>query len=266
MDEVQNAKSVEKKPREQILMLGDVGAGKTFQFRTLKGKKFAYLFDPNAAATLAGSDIDYLEFLPDREDLDILTKRLKKDEQGAVGDKSKTVKPEPRTFLKWEADWTERYQSGFFDKYNWLMFDSLTAFSDVIMDRVQFLNNSLGKQPEQPDYSGEMTTMRNNLRIATSLCNLYCTAHVEAHRDEVTGKVFSRLVVTGKNRLRLPLLFSNIFGASCEVVEGKPQYQIVTVRSKDIPIARTTRKLSPSELVTCNMAADLVGQGLGKWF
>ena len=58
MQEVSNTKDPESGNRK-VMAIGPVGVGKTTQERTLPGKKFAYLFDPNARESLQGSDIDY---------------------------------------------------------------------------------------------------------------------------------------------------------------------------------------------------------------
>ena len=53
-----NAKDSHAKVAHKILILGKTGSGKTTQFLTLPGKKFIYLFDPNAILTLQdGSDL-----------------------------------------------------------------------------------------------------------------------------------------------------------------------------------------------------------------
>ena len=46
-----------------FLMLGPTGSGKTSQLLTLPGKKFAYLFDPNAILSLRGHDITMKNFI-----------------------------------------------------------------------------------------------------------------------------------------------------------------------------------------------------------
>ena len=73
-----NAKDAEVSPVESILAIGTTGVGKTTQFLTLPGKKFIYLFDPNALRSLAGHDVDYEEFRIDSMDLDLSVKSLKK--------------------------------------------------------------------------------------------------------------------------------------------------------------------------------------------
>jgi len=78
-----NAKDAELSSQTSIFALGEIGAGKTSQIATLPGRKFAYLFDPNALNSLSGHDVDYEEYNVNAMDLDLSIKSLKKD----VGDK-----------------------------------------------------------------------------------------------------------------------------------------------------------------------------------
>ena len=56
-----------------ICNVGGTGSGKTLGLLTLPGKKFDYIFDPNALKTLRGHDVDYETFIPEHLDLDAVT-------------------------------------------------------------------------------------------------------------------------------------------------------------------------------------------------
>src|SRR3989304_5664694 len=60
------ARDVIERPGRKIFVLGSTGSGKTTQFLTLPGKKFMYLFDPNAILSIKGYDVDYEELLLDK--------------------------------------------------------------------------------------------------------------------------------------------------------------------------------------------------------
>lgn len=240
--------------------VGGIGVGKTTQFLTLPGKKFAYLFDPHAADTLRGSDVDIEEFIPDITDIDLSVKTLKK----GVADKSE-FKKEPTTYVEWEEDFEKKYTSKFFDRYNWIMMDSHTTFSEIVMDRVQHLNQRLGKQPEQADWAAEMNTCKNVYRVMSTLSGLYVTVHTESYRDELTGKVSGKLMMTGRSRFRIPLRFAHIFGFKTDTdSKGAPIWVMRTVVDREFNTIRTSiHGLAPEEDVTLDVAKPLVGQGLG---
>jgi hypothetical protein len=140
-----NTKDLGEDTQLRFLLCGYPGSGKTTQALTLPGKKFAYVFDPNALQALRGADIDYEIFLPDAQDVDLSAKTLK----SGIGDKPRRRK-EPLTYMNWEKDFDDKYDSGFFDNYDWVVFDSFTNFLDIIMDRFFILmvawGNSLSKR------------------------------------------------------------------------------------------------------------------------
>lgn len=262
MEKVKNAS--EPQPSSiRLLVVGPLGVGKTTQFLTLPGKKFAYLFDPNARQSLQGHDVDYVEFVPDIQDVSLSIQTLKKD----VKDKD-TRRKAPQTYLNWETDFEERLEADFFKDYDWLSFDGLTTFSEIIMDRVQYLNQRLGKHPEQADYTAEMNAMKNIFRTATNIgVNLYATAHTEVHRDEEISKTYAQLVMTGRNRVRVPMRFTQIYALEAEKgAKGVQEWLCYTVPDRNHPALRTTVKnLAPVEPVNIDWAKSPIGQGLGRF-
>jgi len=263
---VHNTKDLTSSPIN-ILACAPVGAGKTTQILTLPGKKFLYIFDPNTLPSLEGHDVDYRTFVPDITDLDISAKTLKVDKSTGkvVGDRPKGGRlPEPTTYRDFEDDYTSRLDAGFFNKYDWLCFDSITTLSEIILDRIQWLNGRLGKHPEQADYTAEMAAVRNVIRCASGMtaCNLYVTGHVETIKDDSTGKTFNQPLITGRNRIRVPMRFSQIYA-----LEGKDGgYSCQTQSDRWYPFLRTNIKnLKPVEDITLDWKMDLTKQGLGRF-
>lgn len=265
MRPVQNVSTTENLARTQILAVGPLGSGKTTAFRTLPGKKFIYIFDPNGRVALGNDDIDFLEFIPSVDELDMSVKPLSAKKPA---DKVTTKKrSEPRTYVDWYEDFVERCESGFFGAYDWVGLDSLTTLSECIMDRVQFLNGRLGKQPEQADYAAEMTSMRGAIRALSSLTNFYCTGHVETVKNDITGRISNELLITGKNKARLPVRFAHIFGFTADRSEkGEVVFQVRTIHDRSNPYCRTPFQLKAIEDVTLDFNRPLEGQGIGAWF
>jgi hypothetical protein len=260
MHELKNAATSTDRIRHSIMLVGGIGAGKTTTGTSLIGKKFWYLFDPNARAAIGlDKSSDYIEFIPDSPDeLDLGVKTLK----AGVGDKV-AVKAEPRAYIEWEKDFTERRREKFFDQYQWIIFDSATAFQDIIYDRVMFLGGRLGKHPEQADHTAQMNLFRQDMRAAATLTNFCCTAHVETEKDGLEGRIYGRILMTGKNRLRVPSLFSHIFATEYDAETKK--YVIYTKPTRMHPVVRTSiPNLQPIEDVTMDLNKPREGQGLGR--
>lgn len=231
-----NAKDATVSDQHKILLVGGPGVGKTSQVITLPGKKFLYAFDPNVVASIRGHDVEYEEFVPSIDDLDLSVKTLKKD----VGDKT-TRKVQPKTYLRWEEDFERRVEEGFFNSVDWLILDSFTTWSETIMDRVQFLAGRLGKHPEQADWTSQMATITNVFRVITNLpCNFLCTAHSEIKMNDDTKKVYGQIMMTGRLRLRLPLLFTEIFACHCTSDAKGIGYQIQTRPDRENPVVRSS--------------------------
>lgn len=224
----------------RFLMMGGTGSGKTTQFLTLPGKKFLYIFDPNALASIEGYDVDYEEFAADITDVDIAIKTLKGD--GPKDTSSRKISPQ--TYINWEKHFESKWDSGFFDSYSWIGFDSFTLFLELVMDRILFLNQRTGKQPEQADWAAQVNTVGNVFRVFSSRkrTGIYCTAHLDERQDELTKRIFFRPMMTGRLRIRVPLLFNNVLVCHADETPKGPEWYVQTRPDKLYPTVRTSLK------------------------
>lgn len=252
-----------------ILAVGGIGRGKTTALRTLPGRKFLYVFDPNAVKSLEGDEsIDYVEFIPDHTDIAMAVQSIASDPAKARKVKPRDVKP--KTYTEFEDDYHDRVDSKFFADYDWIAFDSITSLLEIIMDRLLWINRRVGKQPQQDDWAGQINTMKNLFRVAahpTMGCNIFATAHTDLDRDELSGAIYGKLLVTGRLRVRLPMLFSDIFEMEAYTSKGKAAFTVRTKPDRRHPVVRTTLKeCDLVEDVTVDWTKDPVGQGLGRLF
>ena len=253
-----NALEASKITTHKILMLGDTGSGKTTQFLTLPGKKYCYIFDPNALLSMRGYDVDYDEYLPDT--IGAAAGSLSKGK----GDKSIATRSD--AYQLFETQFNNRLQDGFFNKYDWIGFDGATTLLDLIMDRVLTINGRFGSWPNQDDYGPVMIAFTNICRNMTAMGkSIYMTGHLETKQDQVTNKIQTRPMMTGRLIHKIPLLFSDIFATDTVLDDkGKPSYRIQTVPDSMMRTIRTCIKgLEPFENVTVDFTKDPVGQGLG---
>lgn len=233
--------------------------GKTTQFLTLPGKKFMYLFDPNARLSLRGHDVEFEEFMPDRINLSVqpLSKNVKGD---------KTTSHASTMYTEWEKDFDTKMKDGFFDQFDWLGMDSCTTFLDLIMDRILTLNGRYGTWPHQDDWGPQMIAFKNVVRAWTSMNKgIYFTGHLETKQDDNTKRIWEKPMMTGRLRDQIPLLFSDIFTLETETdKDGKPIYLLSTVNSRNQQFIRTSiRGLDPKQDVTIDWKEPVEGQGLG---
>jgi len=238
-----------------------MGSGKTAQILTLPRPTFAYIFDPNSLLTLRGHDIEYAQFLPNDLNLDVVS--LKKGEGGLHKRGPQVMKQKVTGYENWEKDFDSRD----FSKYNSIAIDTATTFLDLIMDYVLQINGRPGQWPEQDDYGPQMVTFTNCIRTFASLGKtLICNGHYEVWQDRKTQRTTRQLMMTGRLRTKIPLLFSDVFYCEATADEkGQPVYTVQTVKDKDIPAARCSfTGLNAIENVTLDYNADLENQGLGN--
>ncbi len=254
-----NANTAMATAKHKYLMLGDTGGGKTTQFLTLPGKKFMYLFDPNALLSIRGHDVDYEEFLPDN--LNLSVRSLSKDRGDKLTNYSSDV------YLQWQKDFDKKLQEGFFEPYDNIGIDSATTLLDLAMDRVLSINGRGGSWPQQDDYGPQMVLFTNICRTLASLNKtIYMTGHLETKQDELTKRIFRGPMMTGRLKTKIPLLFSDIFICDADNDgNGKITYRLNTVPDRITTTVRNSFKgLKPFEDVTLDFSKPLEGQGLGK--
>ncbi len=253
-----NAKDAHAHTGRKFLLLGDTGGGKTTQFLTFPGRKFAYLFDPNAILSLQGHDLEYEEFLPDRLNLSI--KSLSKGKGDSITNYANTL------YNEWEKDFNDKLKSGYFDNIDAILFDSATTLLDLIMDRTLTVNGRAGSWPQQDDYGPQMLAFQSICRSLTSMGKLVVmTGHVEMKQDELTKRIYRTPMMTGRLKTKIPLLFSDIY--LCEGTndgKGVTKHVIQTVPDRTMTNVRCTIKgLNPVEDVTIDWKKPVVGQGIG---
>lgn len=255
-----NAKDATGIQNHRFLILGPTGSGKTSQILTLPGRKFIYLFDPNALLSLRGNDVEYEQFLPTQLSMDV--RSLSRDNKKS--DKLMATKGS-EVYLDWEKDFESKIDSGFFDNFDVIGLDSCTTFLDLIMDRILTINGRPGQFPGQDDYPPQMVAFTNVMRTLNGLGKMiYVTGHLKTDQHELTKKILRQPMMTGQLREKIPLLFSDVLVTSAENDgKGNISYTIQTVADREV-IARTSIKgLNPVEDVTLDWSKPLDNQGLG---
>ena len=261
-----NTRDAETPAYRRFLVVGENGAGKSALIWSLPGKKFGYIFDPNALATLRGLDMDYEAFMPD---IDEVQMGLPGFNQGAKKDKIGKVQG-PTAYNDW-AEHYNKHGEEFFTtgKYDWLVIDSLTFLAQGALKRQMFLNGRQGEVEDRGDYRVVGNTLQSTFQAMAALpINIYMTGHLQTFQDEKTQVIETLLQAPGAARNIIPLVFSEILLAEASVSkDGKPQYTVrTTPPQRGFKRIRTSmRGLEPVEDVTIpRFDATAANYGIGK--
>ena len=230
----------------KIILAGDTGTGKTSQFETMPGRRYAHVFDPAAHSTLRLADDQYENFFPEDGDLNLLPQTAikggKRLSDGAASPKG------PQVYLRWAKRMNELHASGFFNQVDSFMLDSATLLGLHLMERQRWLGDKQGREDERQDHRMAGETMINALWSIFSLpCHVLVTMHTKYVETKVgetkTGAMHNRLTVPGGSQLMLPRFVSACWYT--EVVEdrktGRASYQVMTRAQPRWPHVRTPR-------------------------
>lgn len=221
----------------KFVLAGDTGTGKTAQFRTFPGRKFAQLFDPAALSTLEDGDCEYEEWLPPASGLRLNTAKVIKQGEGTRLDRGR----EPTLYNDWATDFNEKLKGKFFDEVDSYMLDSATLLGHHCLERE--LWNKWGDERIAYRHAGE--TMVNALYALASLpCHVLLTLHTKFAEDPTTNRTEHRLTLPGGSKLFLPRLVSALWYTSTVEKEGKTRYLVMTRPQPRWPHVRTPHAFS----------------------
>lgn len=231
---------------EKFVLIGGTGTGKTTQFLTFPGRKYAYIFEPAALSTISGYDVEYDTFFPGADEADIGAHTVLKG-------KSQTFDisgVEPKVYLDWCEDINAKWKNGFFSSFDAILIDSLTLLGKHCLARTQWLQRKAKREDERTDYRIAGERLANvALQLATLPCVVLMTVHHEYKKNDTTSRLENRLTMPGSARLIIPRTVSNIWACSCESTNDKPNRYLVQTRpSRENSSIRTSMRFSDLEM------------------
>jgi len=204
-------KNDKKQQTFNLLLLGEMGSGKTFLVRTARKPIHIDSFDPGGSKGLE----DYIA----KGDI-------------IVDSRFESEKPmKPFAFNDWKAIMDTRVREGYFDHIGTYMLDSSTSWSKAIMNSILKKAGLAGTAPRfTKDYTPQKVAIENSIYECLDLpCDFILTGHLEPFKDESDGgRVRFRYMTTGKGALVIPTLFDEIWVCDPKDSSNGVEYRILT--------------------------------------
>jgi hypothetical protein len=187
--------------RFSALIAGETGVGKSFLLRTCRFPMHIDSFDPGGTKCLR----KWIE----RGDIVADTRWENEDPY------------EPTVFEAWKKETDYRFKVGYFDYFATYALDSLTTFSDAVMNAQLNKNSRAGEAPKfTKDYTPQKTDVVNRITKFMKLsCDFILTAHLKDMPEQkgtdkegnpiMTSKY--RLLVTGQAVVTVPMKFDELY-------------------------------------------------------
>lgn len=215
------------------IIYGDLGTGKTYSLRTARKPVLIHSFDPGGTMVLSDL-IDKGEVLADT--------RFEVEDPN-----------QPSSFREWDEVYHDLKRKDFFSHIGTFVIDSATTWAQCAMYQILRMQGRAGTVkkgagqkgtgfygvPHEQDWLPQMAMLEKAIRDMTSLpCDCILTGHDDSDKDNVTGKMFIHLMITGKLQKRIPLLFGEIYHADTMETSAGLQYRFLT-RKTGLYQART---------------------------
>lgn len=201
------------------VVYGGLGTGKTYSVRTAVAPILVHSFDPGGSKVLANKIANH-----PYPNTCIDSGAILVDSRFEVEDPKK-----PTAFALWDKEYENLKRSGFFDSIGTFVIDSMTTWAQCALNEVLKRAGRAGGVPQQNDWFPQMVALENAIRDFISLpCNCILIGHDAATKDEVTGKIYKDLMITGKLTRRIPLLFDEIYYATTKHTSKGTEYFFAT--------------------------------------
>jgi hypothetical protein len=192
------------------LLLGETGTGKSYILRTARMPALVDSFDQGGTKCLR----------PEIESGKVLA-----DTRYEAEDPKK-----PFAFTLWNDVFKQRLRDDFFSNLGTYMLDSSTSWSEAIMNSILKKAGIAGEPPRWAhDYDPQKIIIRNHLNVLLNLpCDFILTGHLEADKDEATGKIRMRYMIVGKGTVLFPLKFDEIYVMDPKETSKGTEYRLLT--------------------------------------
>jgi hypothetical protein len=203
----------QKDPKQDsfnLLLLGEMGGGKTFILRTARFPVHLDSFDPGGSKGLR-------KWI--KEGKIIVDSRWESESRLA-----------PWAFDEWLEVMEHRQRIGYFKHIGTYALDSSTMWAEAAMNKILLAASRPGTSPRfTKDYEPQKNLMRNSIKEILDLpCDFIMTGHLEQFNDVAEGTVRYRYMTTGKGAIIIPTQFDEIWVCAPTEGSGGVKYRVLT--------------------------------------
>lgn len=192
------------------LIYGYMGTGKTTMIGTARKPILLHCFDPGGEK--------------------VLVDQINKGEVMVNNSFQNEEAKKPTAYKDWEKEFDRlRGIDGFFESIGTFAIDSVTTWSEALMNTILKSNGRAGGTPQMQDYLVQINILRDTIKLITTLpCDVILTGHVDTEKDEITGRIMSGVMITGKLKEKLPLLLDEVYMSTSKETRNGIDYSILT--------------------------------------
>ncbi len=188
-----------------MLVLGELGVGKSHLLTTARKPVIVHAFDPGSARLRV-----YKKYIESGELMII-------DYSDADG------------FIRWEEDFEKMVNDGILDQIGTYSIDSYTTwFRSMKTAQVKAKGRAEGI-PYQSDYLVLSMNVVNVITlIAAAKCDFILTGHLDLDKEEVTGRLVARIKSIPSLKVDIPTLFDEVYVLHAENTSNGVERRLIT--------------------------------------
>lgn len=192
------------------LWYGLAGTGKTYASLTCRRPMIIHSFDPGGTKCIR----DHIGV----DEGVVVDTRFEWEEQ-----------ENPTVYQMWGDTFDQLKRDGVFNSLGTYVIDSATMWADAMMDYILHKAGKPGAKPEWPEYYQQHMRVMNSMKEFARLpCDCILIGHIDTDKDESTGKMFQGVMITGKLKIKLPILFDEIYKAEAKETPRGIDYRFLT--------------------------------------
>jgi hypothetical protein len=172
---------------------GGMGTGKTVALETLPKPTLIHSFDPDGTESIDPALI---------KSGAVMVNKIFEEE----------FSPKPAAYRRWFNEFNYLRAQGVFDLLGSYAIDSATMFGEAALNYAMFTAGRPAQIPQQRDYLAQIMILQAMFKyVCSTSCHVVINFHLEDVENE-DGKLIGKdFLITGKARIRIPILFSEVY-------------------------------------------------------